>query len=185
MSQDLEWLLQQPVLPEPQPQPFTPRIFAPNADVIAEAQGCGVIAPLERDGRGDFKSACGREAIAASIRHILCVRCMSDTSRGEYPWKSSYGSLVHRVRHANANDGTIELARYYVVDAIRIWEPRVQIRDAVIQFEDNNTPGNPPGPGQVMRIFLVYDILGSRRGGPADTNVTQTVVTNNPFAEAA
>ena len=124
---------------------------------------------VRRDGRGDFEHGCGEAAIRASVEQILSVRCRTDTSRGEYPWKSSFGSVLYRLRHMGAEEGTSELARYYVVDALRIWEPRITVKGALVNFEENQTPGSPPG--QILRIGVLYAILGRRRAA----DIRQTV----------
>lgn len=184
MPQDLEWLPQPTVaLPEPEPAPFVPPIARVGADVGAASLGCGIISPFRRDENADFANGCGLDLIRSHIENILNVRNLTDVTRGEYPWKSSFGSQVQQIRHRNEGVGVEELARFYVIDAIRIWEPRVNIRNALVSFEENKTQGNPRGPGVIMRIFLLYDVLGLARTTTLFTDVRQTVT--RQFTEAA
>jgi len=94
--------------------------------------GYGLLAPFRR-GANDFVAAGGEELIKSSIRTILGTRCGSATTSGEVPFNQSLGSLLYLLRHENMDDPAIdELARYYVVDAIRRNEPRVRLK--VVRF---------------------------------------------------
>lgn len=91
--------------------------------------GYGLLVPFRR-GANDFQSAGGEELVKASIRTILGTRCGSATTQGEIPFNQALGSLLPLLRHENMDDPAIdELARYYVVDAIRRNEPRVRLRE--------------------------------------------------------
>lgn len=91
--------------------------------------GYGLLAPFRR-GANDFVAAGGSELIKSSIRTILGTRCGSATTQGEIPFNQDLGTLLHLLRHENMDDPTMEeLARYYVVDAIRRNEPRVRLKE--------------------------------------------------------
>lgn len=188
MPQDLEWLLTTPTLPEPEATPFAQPTVRPGVSQADLALGCGIIAPFIRDEKLDFRNGCGAALIRASIERIVGVVCMTDTSHGDMPWRPEFGSLVTRLRHQHADDGTEELARYYVIDAIRIWEPRVSVKDAEVTYTgqietvvgSSTTPSSLPPEsaalGTAMEIRILYDIVGRRRGsGVLVPNVNQLV----------
>lgn len=119
--------------------------------------GYGLLAPFRR-GANDFVANGGEELVKASLRTILGTRCGSATTQGELPFNQDLGSLLPLLRHENMDDPTIdELARYYVVDAIRRNEPRVRLREVrfvkapstytytiIVRFDiiDRNVDGN-------------------------------------------
>ena len=45
----------------------------------------------------------------------------------ELPWRTEFGSLLHLLRHQRSAAVLEELARVYVVDALKRWEPRVVV----------------------------------------------------------
>jgi phage baseplate assembly protein W len=178
MAVDLKWLLDPPSLPEPEPAPFVPPIDRPGVSTADASLGCGLLSPLERDGRGDFKNGCGDDIIRSSVARILGVVSLTDSTHGELPWLPEFGSLTTRIRHASVSDGTADLARYYVIDALRIWEPRISVKDAAVSFV-----GVPGTVGTACEIRIVYNIIGQRRSTAATSeNVSQVVTLNLPQA---
>lgn len=180
MTIDLDWFLKEPASTDPSSPVYVKPINRPGAAIGDVLLGCGIVAPFERDGKGDFRNGCGQILVRASVERILGIVCMSDTTHGDLEWAPEFGSLIHRVKHANANDGTSDLARYYVIDALRIWEPRIDVHDARVDYIERNDPGS--SPGMSCEIHLLYDIIGQRRGtGVLVPGVNQLVVLNNGF----
>jgi phage baseplate assembly protein W len=88
------------------------------------------------------------------------------------PFRTEFGSLLHLLRH-HRNDATLqELARVYVVDALKRWEPRVQVTRVQVTRErdrgenvlairlryriiDRNTPGNNVIVEGIEQVVLV------------------------------
>jgi phage baseplate assembly protein W len=174
---DLSWNLVTNPGPEPEPAPFTPPAAVPGANLGQVELGCGIIAPFQRDGTGDWRNGCGEPIIRASVERILGVVSMSDYTHGELPWRPEFGSLANHLRHRAANEATADLARYYVIDALRIWEPRIAVLDAEAEYEDRQEPGAPPGKAMIVRIL--YNILGQIRGASTLVpNVLQTISFN-------
>ena len=112
--------------------------------------GYGLLTPFRR-GANDFLSGGGQELIASSLRTILGTVCASDSTEGEIPFNQGLGCLLPFVRHLNLDDPALEdLARYYVVDAIRRNEPRVRLTD-ILFFIDRKA--------YKLTIKLRYDII--------------------------
>jgi phage baseplate assembly protein W len=81
----------------------------------------GLLLPFRRDRRNDFANGVGVEKIKSNVRMIL------GTMQGEIPWLPSFGSQLHRLRHQNNSPILENLAFIYVVDPLRIWEPRARV----------------------------------------------------------
>jgi len=45
------------------------------------------------------------------------------------PWRTEFGSLLHRLQHQKNDSVLQELGRVYVIDALKRWEPRVVVTD--------------------------------------------------------
>lgn len=175
MPFDLDWILQSTTLPEPTAPAFVQPSAKPGVAVGDLSLGCGIIAPFQRDGKGDFHNGCAEDLIRASVDRILGITAMSDTTHGELEWMPEFGSLIQRARHANAGDALADLGRYYVIDALRIWEPRINVLDGLVTFEEQTPQVGPPGLAMV--IDVLYHIVG-KRGGILVPNVNQQVVLN-------
>jgi uncharacterized protein len=59
----------------------------------------------------------------------------SDFTQGELPWRTEFGSLLHLLCHQKNDRVLQELARVYVVDALKRWEPRVVVTSVQIARE--------------------------------------------------
>lgn len=177
MTVSLKYTIPGQELPEPVRNPFAQPLTQRGALTRDVALGCGIIAPFQRDGKGDFRNGCGEAIIRASVERILGVVSMTDTTHGDQDWRPEFGSQIHRIRHANANDGTADLARYHVIDALRIWEPRINIVDAEVEYVQQ--VGANQRNGTAMEIRLLYDIISQKRGaGVLVPGVNQLVVLN-------
>ena len=114
----------------------------------------GLIRPFQRDGRSDIAAATGEQLIRSAIGQILGTIGASDTTPGELPWRTEFGSLLYRLRHQR-NDAVLqELARVYVVDALKRWEPRIVVTAVEIRRERQ-------GGENVLAIRLRYDVVST------------------------
>jgi phage baseplate assembly protein W len=76
----------------------------------------------------------------------------SEFTQGELPWRTEFGSLLHLLRHQR-NDAVLqELARVYVVDALKRWEPRVVITSVEVTRERQDSEN-------VLAIRLRYNVI--------------------------
>lgn len=99
--------------------------------------GKGLVAPLVRDGNGDFKSASGLELIGSSVFTILGTIAQSDFTLGELPWRTEFGSLLTQLRHRNNDAIQREFADALVVQALKEQEPRISVAETEIVSEEN------------------------------------------------
>jgi phage baseplate assembly protein W len=124
---------------------------------MQELLGFGLVNPLKRDGRSDFAAAGGEQLVRSCVAQVLGTVGASETSGGELPW-SAFGSLLHRLRHQR-NDGVLqELARVYVVDALKRWEPRVVVTGVQVTREQQDGEN-------VLAIRLRYEVISANTPG--------------------
>ncbi len=99
--------------------------------------GKGLVAPLRRDGKGDFKSASGLELIGSSVFTILGTIAQSDFTLGELPWRTEFGSLLTQLRHRNNDAIQREFADALSIQALKEQEPRIAVTSTDIVSEEN------------------------------------------------
>lgn len=131
----------------------------------------GLLHPFQRDRRSDFVSGSGEALIRSAVAQILGTACASEFTPGEIPWRTEAGSLLNLLRHRR-NDAVLqELARVYVVDALKRWEPRVRVTSVDVGREQDRGEN-------ALAIRLRYGIVTGRSavGGIVVENVEQTVV---------
>lgn len=144
-----------------------PKLLHPHAfEASKHPLGFGLVAPFQRDGRGDFAAKGGVEKIAANVAQILATDCATPDGAfgGELPWRPEFGSLLRLLRHRNMDDPTTQqLARVYIGDALKLWEPRVRLRATRLVSQASR------GSAQLdtMNIALRYAIVGSGDGSAA------------------
>lgn len=150
------------------PDPITPDIEVPGnatADTGRSAEagtsagsgvtGRGILRPFRRDGKSDFANGEGEALLRAAVGLVLGTVCASDTTQGELPWRTEFGSLLHLLRMRNNSPALAELARNRVVRALTTWVPAVRVRSVLVrQVADTTT------------IFIRYDVVD-----PAGTKV--------------
>lgn len=133
--------------------------------------GSGLLAPFQRDGKGDFANARGAKLIESAIKQIVGTRAESAISGGELPWRTDAGSWIHLLRHRNNTPAFREAARVYIQSAIRRWEPRVEVLVVTPVNPDRISELNKP----VIRIrwrFIERNVPGNRvLFGPVTTEV--------------
>lgn len=77
-------------------------------------------------GSGGIALARHEEDIEQAIRIIL------STSKGERRMRPTFGCDIHTLVFAPANESTFSLMRYYVQEALRMWEPRIELNEVLI-----------------------------------------------------
>jgi phage baseplate assembly protein W len=131
----------------------------------------GLTRPFKRDGRADFLAAGGEPLIRSAVGQILGTIGASDVTPGEVPWRTEFGSLLHRLRHQKNDSVLQELARVYAVDALKRWEPRIVVTAVTVRRER--------GDGEnVLAIRIRYAVISTNT--PANNvlslGIEQTVV---------
>lgn len=96
-----------------------------NTDIL----GRGFAFPLQTNPRGGILEAQHARKIRQSIRVIL------GTQHGERLMRPTFGCNLRSLIFAPNNAGTANLARHYVEEGLRRWEPRI-ILDAVTVKND-------------------------------------------------
>jgi hypothetical protein len=125
---------------------------------MQEFLGFGLLRPLRRDQKTDFAAAGGEQLIRSAVGQILGTIGASNATPGELPWRTDFGSLLHRLRHQK-NDAVLqELARVYVVDALKRWEPRVVVTSVRIGRERQDGEN-------VLAIRIRYDVVSMNTTG--------------------
>jgi phage baseplate assembly protein W len=87
--------------------------------------------PFRRDAR-DFARATGVELLLSQAEQVLGTEADSPRGSGELPWRTSFGSLLHLLRHRPNDAGLAELARVHARDALARWVPRVRIAGCAV-----------------------------------------------------
>ncbi len=96
-----------------------------NTDIL----GRGFAFPLQTNSHGGILEARHAEKIKQSIRIIL------GTGHGERLMRPTFGCNLRSLVFAPNNAGTANLARHFVEEGLRRWEPRI-ILDAVTVKND-------------------------------------------------
>jgi phage baseplate assembly protein W len=123
-----------------------------------EFLGFGLLRPFRRDRKADFAAAGGEALLRSAVGQILGTMASSDFTQGELPWRTEFGSLLHLLRHQK-NDAVLqELARVHVADALKRWEPRVQLTSVQVTRERDRGEN-------VLAIRLRYNIISANVPG--------------------
>jgi phage baseplate assembly protein W len=93
-----------------------------------------------------------------SARDNLGTLAATDFTQGEIPWRPELGSALHLLRHQK-NDAVLqELARVHVADALKRWEPRVQLTSVQVTRERDRGEN-------VLALRIRYDIISANTPG--------------------
>ena len=95
--------------------------------------GNGLNFPLRTDARGQVMLVTGSEDIDQSIRIIL------GTTPGERVMRPNFGCQVNNFLFEPATIGTISILQDYVLDALRMWEPRIEVLGVNVTQEAGST----------------------------------------------
>jgi hypothetical protein len=128
---------------------------------ITGAQKIGILAPFQRDQKRDFASGSGDTLLASKVLQALMTEGATPQSSGELPWRTSFGSGLHVLRHMRNDAALSELARIYVRDCLKRWVPEaalvevIAVRDGSslqikVRFRANKWIGTSPSPFEVQ-----------------------------------
>ena len=96
-----------------------------NADPL----GRGLSTPL-RLGTEGLAQAAGVAKVEQSIRVVL------GTAHGERVMRPRFGCRLRSLAFAPNTVATANLARYYVLEGLERWEPRIEVVDVVVLNDD-------------------------------------------------
>lgn len=139
------------------PDPLSRDVFVSSESAVAPAVaraggsllGTGILRPFRRDQNGDFQSGSGAYLVRAAVGLVLGTICNSQTTYGELPWRTEFGSLLQLLRMRN-NDGMLaQVAKRYAIDALTYWVPSVRVKETMLI------------PARKDRFYLkvVYDVV--------------------------
>ena len=111
-----------------------------------EFYGRGASFPFGLGTKGGVRESANLDKIQESIRIIL------GTQYGERVMRPNFGCNLRSLVFAPNNSATSALARQYVRDGLKQWEPRIDIRD--VTLTNDNTGGR-------LLIEITYSVKGS------------------------
>ena len=91
--------------------------------------GSGWRTPLAIDRQGSIALSSENDNIQEAIWIIL------STAPGERLMHPNFGCAIHRLAFEPNNVSTAGLARFYVEDALRTWEPRILLDEVEVQAD--------------------------------------------------
>ena len=94
--------------------------------------GTGLSFPLRTDARGKIMLTSGGQDIAEAIRIILSTR------PGERVMRPTFGCRAHELLFEPRSPTTISLLQEYVYEALRVWEPRINLLYVNVTADDGN-----------------------------------------------
>jgi phage baseplate assembly protein W len=81
------------------------------------------------------------------------IQIILGTPIGQRVMRPTFGSRLHELIFAPANPTTWGLAELYVNEALRFWEPRIEIIDVVARTD--------PEERHILRILIRYRVKSS------------------------
>ena len=119
----------------------------------------GLLTPFRRDQKSDFAHGADEALVRSCVAQVLGTECSMDdgSASGELPWRPEFGSVLYRLRQRPNDETTRQLAKFFVADALRRWEPRVRLTD-VSFIQQKIDPRNIGGPDALF-IRVKYDII--------------------------
>lgn len=87
----------------------------------------GLLAPFRRDKKRDFASGAGEDLLASKVRQTILTEGETPRSSGELPWRTSFGSALHLLRHLRNDAALSDLARVHVRDCLERWVPEAEL----------------------------------------------------------
>ena len=114
--------------------------------------GFGLVIPLQRDRQRDWAAAGGEALVRSAVAQVLGTVGASDFTQGEMPWRTEFGSLLHLLRHQKNDVALREMAKVYVQDALRRWEPRIMVTRLDAERLDDSA-------GSKLVLRLRYNVI--------------------------
>jgi len=94
--------------------------------------GSGLSFPLRTDARGQVTLVSGADDVEQSIRIILGTR------PGERVMRPNFGCRAQELLFEPRSAATASLMQEYIHQALRMWEPRIEVRSVNVNFDDAN-----------------------------------------------
>jgi uncharacterized protein len=115
--------------------------------------GQGLAFPMRKNSRGGIEISSQEQKIKESIYMIL------GTQPGERLMRPTFGCNLRSLVFAPNTKATANLARHYVEEALRTWEPRIILEDVIVKNDyfsaENNTEERYTN---ILSISIIYRI---------------------------
>lgn len=98
--------------------------------MTSEFIGRGWAFPIRTDPTGGIALVSREREVEEAIRLIL------GTAPGERPMRPEFGCRIHQFVFAPADGGTASAIQAEVRAALRRWEPRIEVHDVIVGFDD-------------------------------------------------
>jgi hypothetical protein len=105
--------------------------------------GRGFPFPLRIDERGSMTLVGGTEELERSMAVVI------STAPGERPFRPRFGCRIWDLMFEPINEATMGLMEMYVEEAIRMWEPRVDVDQILVE---------PDSMDGAVRISIDYTV---------------------------
>lgn len=109
--------------------------------------GRGISFPLHTTASGMLATVGQDQELREAMRLIL------GTAKGERPMRPEFGCGIHDLIFAPANSTTAGLVAQEVRRSLRRWEPRVEVEDVTIRYDEANTA--------LMYVGITYTVKGA------------------------
>lgn len=108
--------------------------------------GRGISFPLRTTASGMLATVGQDQELREAMRLIL------GTAKGERPMRPEFGCGIHDLIFAPANSTTAGLVAQEVRRSLSRWEPRVEVDDVTIRYDEANTA--------LMYVGITYKVKG-------------------------
>jgi phage baseplate assembly protein W len=138
----------------------------------------GILFPFRRDASDIANSNDIERLTNARIKYILCTKTGPNPGQGDLPWRSNFGSRLWLLRHDADPVVLNEVARSYVIDALRRWEPNIQVESVTVTNANDG----------VLEIAMTYSIRGVRNdvtGPQLGTNQVNVTINSTKMLKLA
>lgn len=108
--------------------------------------GRGISFPLRTTASGMLATVGQDQELREAMRLILA------TAKGERPMRPEFGCGIHDLIFAPANSTTAGLVAQEVRRSLSRWEPRVEVDDVTIRYDEANTA--------LMYVGITYKVKG-------------------------
>lgn len=105
--------------------------------------GRGFPFPLRIDERGSMALVGGVEELERSMTVVI------STAPGERPFRPLFGCQIWELMFEPINSNTLGLMEMYVQDALRLWEPRIEVDEVVVE------PGSIDGSVDINISYVI------------------------------
>lgn len=112
-----------------------------------EFVGSGLAFPLRTTASGSVALVSADQELREAIRLIL------GTAYGERPMRPEFGCGIHDLVFAPSNSTTAGQAAYEVRRSLGRWEPRVDVDDVTVTYDEGDT--------SLMYISITYSVRGA------------------------